>query len=230
MFFTSQNAMKIDAIRITIEEWKKQDLINDKEYYFLLTTLIENVPNYANTTAHFVAFLKHYKTTTLIPFKIKKKPILINNFQNNKSFCEDIIACLSKINKQIDILYLDPPYNERQYNYYFHLLETIARYDYPEIKGKAGNRINDKEQKSLFCNKKTAIQELEKILNFNNYNFLFLSYNDEGILSKSEILSLLQNFGESQCIEIPYKRYISNKKTKENRKEVIEYLFCLKKF
>ena len=72
-------------------------------------------------------------------------------------------------NIDVDILYLDPPYNHRQYAPNYHLLETIALYDNPKIKGITGMR-DYKNQKSEFCNKDTALQALEKIAKQQNIN------------------------------------------------------------
>ena len=86
--------------------------------------------------------------------KLELNPLnIINNNKKNKSYNEDCNNLIKKI--EGDILYLDPPYNSRQYLPNYHLLETIAKYDDPKIKGKTGIREYE-NQKSNFCNKSYA--------------------------------------------------------------------------
>ena len=56
--------MRCDAVRQKIEKWKKQDLISDDEYYFLIASLIESIDKYANTASVYGAFLKKIKNET----------------------------------------------------------------------------------------------------------------------------------------------------------------------
>jgi adenine-specific DNA-methyltransferase len=87
---------------------------------------------------------------------------LVYNKQKNEVYNTDSMQLIDNIDT--DILYLDPPYNKRQYAPNYHILETIAKYDNPVIKGITGMR-DYSEQKSLFCNKDTALQSLDKIAN-----------------------------------------------------------------
>ena len=107
-------------------------------------------------------------------------PEIIKSNETHKVFDIDGLKVLDQI-KGIDILYLDPPYNERQYAPNYHVLETIAKWDNPEIKGVTGMRPYE-NQKSEFCNAKTGIKALGEIIKKNNFRHLLLSYNDEGIM------------------------------------------------
>ncbi len=119
--------------------------------------------------------------------------------------------------KGIDILYLDPPYNERQYAPNYHILETIAKWDKPKIKGVTGMRPYE-EQKSEFCNAKTGIKALREIIEKNNFKHLLLSYNDEGIMPEKEILKLFNKSGKREIAEQNYQRYKSNSNGKQKTK------------
>jgi adenine-specific DNA-methyltransferase len=149
LYFSDENGMKCDAIRAKIENWKNENKISDDEYYFLVASLIESVDKCANTASVYGAFLKKLKKSALNGFVLKPAALVIND-QNHEVHNDDINKLVCEI--EGDILYLDPPYNQRQYATNYHLLETIAKYDHPEIHGKTGLR-NYENQKSLYCSR-----------------------------------------------------------------------------
>lgn len=136
-----------------------------------------------------------------------------------------------RINKKIegDILYIDPPYNSRQYLPNYHLLETIARYDEPKINGKTGIR-DYTEEKSNYCVKAKVYEELENLISNANFKHIIMSYNQEGILKKEEIEKILKKYGRAdtyKLYQVPYKQY-ENKLTKKMEQHY-EYIFYIKK-
>lgn len=224
MYFTQENAQKIDAMRLQIEQWKNENHINESEYFILLATLLESVSLFANVAGVYAAFCKSWDKRALKPFMLKA--IEFSQGISGECFCGDSVKILQGFKKSIDILYLDPPYNQRQYAPNYHLLETLARYDNPNIKGVAGLREWG-EQKSLFCNAKTALTQLENIAKLPCYKTLALSYNSDGIMPKDSIFKLLESFGKVSFCEIPYKRFKSNAKVQKSG--VFEYLWVLEK-
>ncbi len=226
MYFIDENGKKIDAIRQKIEEWKIENLINENEYFILLTVLIESVPFYANILGVYAAFKKDWDVRALK--KLELKPIkLLQNEQKNYAFNQNSVELLDKF--EFDIIYLDPPYNQRQYAPNYHLLETIAKYDNPEIKGVSGMR-NYEKQKSGFCNKDKALIELKKILQSKNYKYLLLSYNNEGIMPQDKISKLMKKYGNLQLVEYDYLRFKSNNNGQaKNKKYIKEQLYILTK-
>lgn len=222
-YFTGDNSKRIDAIREKIEEWKKSNLINEQEYYFLLASLIEAVPFVANISGTYSAFLKEWDKRAFKKLTLEV-PEIIKSDEIHKVYHEDGLKVLDQV-KGIDILYLDPPYNERQYAPNYHILETIAKWDKPEIKGITGMRSYE-NQKSEFCNLKTGIKALGEIINKGNFKHLLLSYNDDGIMPESEILKLFNKVGKSEITEQNYQRYKSNSngEQKNGVKEKIYYL------
>jgi adenine-specific DNA-methyltransferase len=151
---------------------------------------------------------------------------IINNKQNY-SFNENSANLISQI--EADLFYLDPPYNQRQYAPNYHILETIAKYDDPEIKGVSGLR-NYENQKSKFCNSTTAIQELSRIAKEGKYKTLILSYNTEGIMPKNKILSTLEQYGKVELVELQYLRFKSNNNGEsKTKKHINEQLYILNK-
>ena len=131
---------------------------------------------------------------------------------------------------QSDVLYLDPPYNTRQYITNYHLLETIARYDAPALRGKTGLRNDDEGEKSAYCSKSNCYQAFQDLIKKADARHILVSYNNEGILSRDEVISILSLRGEPRCdSSIDYRRFKSNshgdQPTLDNR--VQELLFHL---
>jgi len=226
MFFIDENGQKIDAIRQKIEDWKIAELLSEKEYFCLLACLIETVPFYANISGVYAAFQKKWDPRSIKPIILRPIDFICND-KKNVAYNKNSLDLINEIN--VDILYLDPPYNQRQYAPNYHLLETIARYDNPEIKGVSGMRNYD-NQKSNFCNAQKGLQELEQIAARGNYKYLVLSYNSEGIMPAKEIIKILKKFGSVDFVEFDYLRFKSNNHGESKTEKYIkEQLYILKK-
>lgn len=192
-YFTNDNAMKIDGIRTVIENWKTDNLITNKEYIFLIALLIESVSLFSNIPGTYGSFNKNWDSRSLKPFKLDEKLIstfLVDN--NNQTYNNDIRNIISNV--KCDILYLDPPYNERDYSIYYHVLETISKYDNPEIND---NITGTKKvyNKSKWCNKTKSIHELEYVIQKTHAPYVILSYNNDGLISIDDIEKLFSKYG-----------------------------------
>ena len=225
MYLSDNNAAKIDAIRQTIESWHVENLITEDEYYVLLACLLESVSLFTNVAGVYAAFQKKWDPRAIKPFVIKPIELCVGK-KIGKAFNANSSDLLSKV--KADIFYLDPPYNERQYAPNYHLLETIVKYDNPELRGVTGMR-DYSNQKSAFCRKESALAELEEIIKKAKCNYLLLSYNNEGIMPQEDILNIMKKYGETQLVEFNYARYKSNSKVNtENKTSVKEQLYIVK--
>ena len=226
MYFIDENGKKIDAIRQQIENWKNEDLISETEYFVLLACLIETIGFYSNIAGVYAAFHKTWDFRALRPLELRTIKF-IDNHQKNIVYNDDSMNLLDKVN--VDILYLDPPYNERQYAPNYHILETIAKYDEPELRGVTGMR-DYASQKSRFCNPNTALEDLDKIAKNTKYKNLVLSYNSEGIMPSDKIIETLKQYGSVKLEQFEYARFKSNNKgLARTKKTVYEQLYILKK-
>lgn len=226
-YFSCENAKKIDAIRQKINYWKKNNLINQHEYFYLVASLLESADKVANTASVYEAFLKTLKSSASKSIILWPIDTIYN--QDRKSYFatnEDASELLEHISG--DILYLDPPYNSRKYDTNYHVLETIALYDAPKIKGKSGIRIEN-VKKSKFCLKSKALEALEEIIKKAEFKYIFLSYNDEGIITLNEIEKLFNQYGTYKRYEISHRRFKSNNNQTQSKETTIEYIHCLKK-
>ncbi|PHR58998.1 MAG: modification methylase [Arcobacter sp.] len=223
MYFTNENAMKGDASRSKIEDWYQSQKITKNEYYFLIASLIKSMDKYANVLSVYGAYLKYFKKRAQKQLVIEPHKLIINK-QSHEVYNQDANKLIHEIKS--DILYLDPPYNSRQYASNYHVLETIAKYDKPKLYGKTGLR-EYKHQRSLYCLKEHATKSLEHLVQHANTKYIFLSYSNEGIIPIKEIKRILEGKGEYGYFETKYSRYKSDSKRVYKANFTIEYLhYC----
>lgn len=223
MYLSIENALRIDFYRNTIDKWKFDNLISEDEYCYILACIIESIPYVSNIAGTYGAFLKSWDKRATNKLKLKSFDI-IDNKHNNICFNVDGIKLLKNISG--DILYIDPPYNTRQYAPNYHILETVSRYDNPYIKGITGQQ-NYENQKSKFCSKKTATYALDELLQNANFKHIILSYSNEGIIAIDKIKELLCTHGDASTFksyEILYRKYKSRGNFENNLKEYIFYI------
>lgn len=226
-YFSDENGMKCDAIRQKIEQWKNESKITNNEYYFLLTSLLESIDKKANTASVYGAFLKKLKKSADSTMLLKSANLIIND-QEHKVFNEDINKLVQKI--EGDILYLDPPYNQRQYSTNYHLLETIAKYDSPEVNGKTGLR-DYKNQKSVYCSRPQVKKAFSGLITNAKTKYIFLSYNNEGLMSHQDIKEIMSTRGEYGYFTQDYGRFKADKSSSRTFKsektlEYLHYVIC----
>lgn len=223
-YFTDKNGQKCDAIRTELENMYINKDINECTYFYYLASLVNSIDKYANTASVYGAFLKKIKKSAQKDFQLELLPVI--DGIKGKVFNEDINKLIKRISG--DILYLDPPYNERQYCTNYHVLETIAKYDNPILKGKTGLREYS-YQKSLFCSKRTINKVFEDLIANANFHYIFLSYNNEGLMDLDTIKQIMSKYGKYTCYNQEYQRFKADKE--ENRhikaKTTTEYIHCL---
>jgi adenine-specific DNA-methyltransferase len=222
MYFTVDNAKKIDSMRIGLEKMKKCEEIDEDEYYYLLCCILLAADKVANIASVYGAYLKKFKDSSLKDVTILPIHKLTKNTKN-KVYNSDINEIISK--DKYDIVYLDPPYNERQYSKNYHILNYIAMYEEVDIKGITGLLVNSNV--SLFCKKQKILEQLEDLLKKVKTKWLFMSYNSESLVDKDKLIEVMSKHGEVSCKETEYKRFKSNN-SKNQKKNIIEYLFCIK--
>lgn len=228
-YFSDDNARKIDAIRDRIEKWRNDKLLSDDEYYILVYSLIDAADFVANISGTYGAYLKIWRSMALKKLELKI-PDITNNKLKNEVFQEDANLLIKKISG--DILYLDPPYNERQYASNFHLLETLAVWDKQDLVGKTGQRDYSKK-KSAYSQKVNSIKAFEDLIINANTRYIILSYNNEGIIPRDEILRILNNKGKVTEYTTNYRRFRTERdhdkrQYKKCDDEVVEHLYIIK--
>lgn len=200
-FFTDENGLKADALRMIIEKWREDGILSENEYYWFLASLINNLDKVANTASVYGAYLKEFKKSASRAFTFSLLPIVGGEI--GKAYQGDANSLINEISG--DILYLDPPYNTRQYSQNYHVLESIALYDDHKLLGVSGCR-NEPSKKSDYCKKKMAIKALTDLLANVNFTHTFMSYSTEGIMNIDDIKGVFEkHFDEFKIFERAHK-------------------------
>lgn len=221
-YFTQENARKIGAIREEIE--KISD--NNEEKSILICALIYAMDKVANTVGHYDAFRK--KLDTLKPIKLLIPNIDFSHNTNNEIYREDANALVRKIS--CDVLYIDPPYNSRQYSDAYHLLENLAEWKKPKVLGVA-KKMDRSHIKSDYC-LKNATNAFADLIRNANCKHILLSYNNTGDskdgrsnarINDEEILRILNEKGDVEIFEKEYKAFTTGKSNGDNNAERVFY-------
>ena len=222
-YFSDENGQKIDTIRAKIEEWHREKIVHDNLYFFLLASLLKSADKIANTTSVYCSFLKELKTVAKQKFILKADKFIYTK-NTHRVYNQDANELIKTI--QGDILYLDPPYNQRQYGANYHILNTIALHDNFTPKGKTGLR---EYHHSLYSKKSKVHDNLEDLIKNADFTYIFLSYNSEGFLSKKAIKEMLQKYGKYSFAKKEYKKFHTLETENNKAEKTYEYLHILEK-
>ncbi|HKP85000.1 MAG TPA: DNA adenine methylase [Blastocatellia bacterium] len=218
LYYSVENAKKADAIRQSLEGWRARGIVSEQEYFYILCSLLEAIDRVANTASMYGAFLKKFKETARKPLALKPLQ-LSNHVKGCKAFNKNANEIIEEI--ECDILYLDPPYNHRQYGANYHVLETIAAYDKPPLTGITGMRSY---LRSEYCRQKTAKDALEHLVRTARTKHILLSYNDEGLIAADDVLRILSLRGKPKTFHTPYNRFKADNGREYKRDSTIEYI------
>lgn len=227
-YFSDSNAQKIDAIREQVEDWYKKDCITIDEYYVLLSALIDAADFVANISGTYGAYLKIWRSMALKELKLKV-PTLYDNNKDNEIYNIDANNLIEDID--CDVLYIDPPYNERQYASNFHVLESLAVWDKQILFGKTGQR-DYASKKSKYCSKSEAMIVFEDLIAKAKAKYIIVSYNSEGIIPGEKILDILRTRGKVKEFTTDYRRFRTERDSEHRHykkcgDKVVEYLYIV---
>ncbi len=232
MYFTAENAGRIDAIRTWLQEQHSAGHLTDDAFYVLLAALIEAADRVANTTGVYAAFVKSWQSNARRPLKLRLEPTVSGN--SCHAYRRDALELVTSL-PPFELLYLDPPYNTRQYPGYYHIPELIALgwFDEPpRLRGKTG-LLPDDDKRSVWCSRGKAEQALTELLAAARCRHIVLSYNTEGIIPEPTIERLLKEHGRRSTYRKyahAYRRYRSDSDhagRQYSGDAVKEYLYCV---
>ena len=181
MYLTVENGKRIDYIRDTIEEWQSLGLLNEYEYYYLVSVLVESIPFVSNITGTYGAFLKHWDKRALSSLELIPLEVT-NNGKENVAFNLDSNILVSDI--KADIAYIDTPYNNRQYASNYHLLENIAKNEKLDLTGKT-KIFKWNHLRSDYAMKKNALSAMKEMIEKLDATHVIVSYNNEGKIGRA---------------------------------------------
>jgi len=232
LYFTKENALKIGAVREEIENLYTKGKINQEEKNILLTSLIYAIDKVANTVGHYETYRK--KLDTLQNLKLLVPDINPKNNVNNEIYKVDANQLVKKI--KCDVIYIDPPYNSRQYGDAYHLLENVVTWKKPKVEGIAKKMVERKHLKSRYC-VKGADQILMDLIKNVQTNHILLSYNNTGEkknersnakIPDKKIVEILRKRGKVEVFEREYKGFTTGKSDTQGHTERVFYCKVIK--
>ena len=240
MYFTLDAARRIDAIRTQLNDWHTAAAISDDEYYILLATLLEAADAVANTAGVYAAYIKSWQSNALRALRLRLPAIGASPQppRLRRARCEahqGDVSVLAPHLGRFDLLYLDPPYNTRQYSAYYHVPELIATGwfgDPPVLRGKTG--LLPDARKSEWSTRAGCVAALDRLLATTDADHVVLSYNSEGIIPEGEIQRIFREHGRRgtyRRVTRQYQRYRSDRPSAARRytsDSVREHLYCVR--
>ena len=223
LYFSTLNGQRIDGIRHAL----RAPNYTSQERNYLRGALVSSADSVANVASVYGAYLKNFKVSATSLLKLNQIPPSTKFGEIYQMDAQEF--CLNPtIIVPNSILYIDPPYNQRQYGANYFPLNAIADIfaNSLEVSGVTGIPVNG-YKKSDWCSQKKAYDALKKIVMNTPAKRIVLSYNNEGMLSHHQINDLfVKNSWSIKRIEIAYKRFASQKDLEPN---TTEFLFVASK-
>jgi adenine-specific DNA-methyltransferase len=210
MYFTSENAGRIDAAREQLEMWMRAGTISEDSYYLLLAAIIEGADRVANTAGVYASYMKRWQPNAKRRFEVVPE-MPVKGAQPASAALMDATEAAKSIG-EVDLLYIDPPYNSRQYVAYYHIPEILARGwtdSAPAVRGKVGLLAGD-EGRSQWSHGRRVQKLFSVLLAASGARHALISFNSEGHLAPDALQSLLVKAsidGEVKHFSEPYRRY-----------------------
>ena len=228
-FFSHSDCRKIGFIREDIETRFAKGEINERERALLITSLLYAADKIANTCGHYDAFRQGVEFERHLELSLPVPETYLN--AGNVCYNEDTNELVSRITA--DLVYIDPPYNSRQYCDAYHLLENLARWECPTVKGVA-RKMDRTALKSDYCTNKAA-EAFEQLISHINARYILLSYNNmaqkgngrsNAKMSDKDIMRILSAKGTVKVFTQDYKPFSAGKSDIEEHEERLFLCIC----
>ena len=228
-YFSRDDCAKIGYIREDIECLYENGSINKRERAILITSLLYAMDKIANTCGHYDAYRKGVVFDKTLELYVPLAEV--HNNVDNQCFNTDANELVKDITA--DLVYIDPPYNSRQYCDAYHLLENVARWEKPEVFGVA-KKMDRSTMKSKYCTR-SATEAFEQLIKDINAKYILLSYNNMAAkgndrsnakISDYDILRILKQKGEVKVFSESYKAFTTGKSDIDDNQERLFLCRC----
>ncbi len=218
-YFEHEVAKLVGYIRQDIEDNKES--LTEKEYCILIATLIYNIDKLANTVGHFEAYIK--KPIKHQPLKLRM--IEAESYENIEIFKQDSNLLAKRLTA--DVAYIDPPYNSRQYCRFYHVYETLVKWDMPQLYGVALKPAP--ENMSRYCTSR-AVDAFEDLVFSLKVKYIVVSYNNtynskssssENKITLEQIKYILEKCGPTHIHECSHRFFNAGKTDFNDHKELL---------
>lgn len=225
MYFTEENAQRIDGARKLISDWKVRGLLRRDEYALLIADLITAAARVANIAGTYGCFLAYWTDMAKRPLRFEARRLRDTPVEH-QVFSRDVVDVPIA---ESDVAYFDPPYTKRQYAAYYHINETLAHGDEPELIGKTGLRPW-RDKASDYCYKVRALDALKDLIASTPARRILLSYSSQGHVLLDDLARGIEPLGDLQIHELgAIGRYRPNRSASAAGGEVTEYVLELQR-
>ena len=228
-YFSRDDCAKIGSIREDIECLYENGSINKRERAILITSLLYAMDKIANTCGHYDAYRKGIVFEKTLELYVPLAEI--HNTVDNQCYNTDANELVKDISA--DLVYIDPPYNSRQYCDAYHLLENVARWEKPEVFGVA-RKMDRSTMKSKYCTQ-SATEAFEQLIGDIKAKYILLSYNNmaekgndrsNAKISDQDIMRILEKKGEVKVFSESYKAFTTGKSDIDDNQERLFLCRC----
>lgn len=228
-YFSRDDCAKIGYIREDIESLYENDRINLRERAILITSLLYAMDKIANTCGHYDAYRKGVVFEKTLELYVPLAEV--HNTADNQCYNTDANELVKDITA--DLVYIDPPYNSRQYCDAYHLLENVARWEKPEVFGVA-RKMDRSTMKSKYCTQ-SATEAFEQLIGDIKAKYILLSYNNmaekgndrsNAKISDQDIMRILEKKGEVKVFSESYKAFTTGKSDIDDNQERLFLCRC----
>ncbi len=225
-FFSKNDSLLIGEIRERIELLKKAKEINQREYDILLASLIYSFDRCSNTVGHYEAYIKKPIKKDSFEFELID-PIVFSKEEKRVFNITRMDSNVLARNIEADIVYIDPPYSSRQYSRFYHVIETITKWDKPKLYGTALKP--EPENMSDYCSSK-AIDAFRELVADLKCKYIIVSYNNtynsksnssKNKMELKDMLSILKKKGETKVLEMKHNAFNAGKTDMSDHKEIL---------
>lgn len=201
-YFHPRNGARIDAIRAEIDRLE----LTDSERAVLLTSLMLAADRVDSTTGVQMAYLKQWAPRAHNDLELRLPDLIAGS---GEAYQQDaLVFAQAGGTKEVDLTYLDPPYNQHSYAGNYHVWETLVRNDQPEAYGIARKRVDIRNTRNPWNSKPRFRETFIALLAAVESRYLLVSFSNEGFIPTAELEVLLQEFGAVQRIDIDFQRYV----------------------
>lgn len=228
-YFSREDCSRIGYIRQNIEDEFLAGALNERERAILITSLLYAMDKIANTCGHYDAYRQGVEFDRHLELAV---PTPKQNRRKNQCYNENANELVKRI--QADLVYIDPPYNSRQYCDAYHLIENVARWQMPEVSGVA-RKPDRSALKSEYCTRQ-AEAAFEDLISHITARYILLSYNNmankgndrsNAKISDEVIMRVLEAKGTVEVFSETYKAFTTGKSNIEGNEERLFLCRCI---
>jgi adenine-specific DNA-methyltransferase len=217
-FFTRDNASRIAGAWNAIKRWDEDDLLTDSERKYLLASFLNSMDPCANTAGTYYAHLKQWHRKALKPFQMKWIPVQVG-VAGGQALVGDALEVLR--GKRFDLLYLDPPYNRRDYSRYYHLPESLASLKRPNTNPDSASGVPTKMlDASPLIRKSAGASYLQELISSVQWKRLVVQYCEGAQIPMSELRDMLGDAGRLQEHVLPALGYTTATQARRQKHHV----------